>query len=157
MWFFKCDPDRHVARPAPASPADQSSHPHSPVPRAAAPVQALTTPIIMTPYNAIRLMTVNHNVIEPNILSSSGKGQGPSQMRVKKAWVRLLGPAQRTQAHDHFSWLLKGLDKSDQSRMGQYSQVDYKAEIKWDYRGGIREYFNESKIFWVRYSQRSTV
>ena len=25
-------------------------------------------------------------------------------------------------------------------------QVDAKAEIKWDYRGDIREYFNESKI-----------
>ena len=29
---------------------------------------------------------------------------------------------------------------------GQDFQVDAKAEIKWDYRGDIREYFNESKI-----------
>ena len=38
----------------------------------------------------------------------------------------------------------------DSSRVlgGQYLQVDAKAkaEIKWDYRGDIREYFNESKI-----------
>ena len=31
-------------------------------------------------------------------------------------------------------------------RGGQNFQVDAKAEIKWDYRGDIREYFNESKI-----------
>ena len=74
-------PDQH-------SPADQSSHPHSPVTRAAAPAQALTTPIIiiMTPYNAIRLMTVNYKAMEPNILSSPGPGQvegqeGLSQVR----------------------------------------------------------------------------
>ena len=55
-----------------------------------------------------------------------------------------------------FSWLLRCLDKSDGPRMGWYDssrvrggqnfQVDAKAEIKWDYRGDIREYFNESKI-----------
>ena len=37
------------------------------------------------------------------------------------------------------------------SRSGEGQAVrkvrkDTKAEIKWDYRGGIREYFNESKI-----------
>ena len=32
------------------------------------------------------------------------------------------------------------------SNRGQDFQVDTKAEIKWDYRGDIREYFNESKI-----------
>ena len=31
-------------------------------------------------------------------------------------------------------------------RGGQNFQVDSKAEIKLDYRGDIREYFNESKI-----------
>ena len=46
--------------------------------------------------------------------------------------------------------------KSDGPRMGWYDlsrvrggqdcQVDAKAEIKLDYRGDIREYFNESKI-----------
>ena len=36
----------------------------------------------------------------------------------------------------------------DSSRVGGgYSfQVDSKAEIKWDYRGDIREYFNESTM-----------
>ena len=36
----------------------------------------------------------------------------------------------------------------DSSRVsgGQNFQVDSKAEIKVDYRGDIREYFNESKI-----------
>ena len=29
---------------------------------------------------------------------------------------------------------------------GQDFQVDTKAEIKWDYRGDIREYFSESKF-----------
>ena len=60
--------------------------------------------------------------------------------------------------HKLFSWLLRGLDMSDGPRMGWYDssrvwggqdfQVDAKAEIKWDYRGDIREYFNESKIVW---------
>ena len=55
-----------------------------------------------------------------------------------------------------FYLLLRGLDKSDGPRMGWYDssrvrggqnfQVDSKAEIKWDYKGDIREYFNESKI-----------
>ena len=36
----------------------------------------------------------------------------------------------------------------DSSRFlgGQDFQVDAKAEIKWDYRGDIKEYFNESNI-----------
>ena len=36
----------------------------------------------------------------------------------------------------------------DSSRVlgGQDFQMDAKAEIKWDYRGDIREYFNVSKI-----------
>ena len=29
---------------------------------------------------------------------------------------------------------------------GQNFQVDAKAEIKWDYRGDMRKYFNETKI-----------
>ena len=35
---------------------------------------------------------------------------------------------------------------SSRVRGGQNSQVDSKAEINLDYRGDIREYFNESKI-----------
>ena len=34
----------------------------------------------------------------------------------------------------------------DRVRGGQDFQVDSKAKIKWDYRGDIREYFNESKF-----------
>ena len=36
----------------------------------------------------------------------------------------------------------------DSSRVigGQDFQVDAKAKIKWDYRGDIRDYFNESKF-----------
>ena len=55
--------------------------------------------------------------------------------------------------HKLFSWLLRGLDMSDGPRMGRYGlsrvwggqdiQVDSKAEIKLDYRGDIREYFND--------------
>ena len=58
--------------------------------------------------------------------------------------------------HKLFFLVLRGLDKSDGPRMGWYDssrvrggqnfQVDSKAEIKLDYRGDIREYFNESKI-----------
>ena len=35
---------------------------------------------------------------------------------------------------------------SSRARGGQNFQVDTKAEIKLDYTGDIREYFNESKI-----------
>ena len=35
---------------------------------------------------------------------------------------------------------------SSRVRGGQNFQVDSKTEIKLDYRGDIREYFNESKI-----------
>ena len=35
---------------------------------------------------------------------------------------------------------------SSRVRGGQNFQVDSKAEIELDYRGDIREYFNESKI-----------
>ena len=35
---------------------------------------------------------------------------------------------------------------SSRVRVGQDFQVDTKAEIKQDYRGDIRDYFNESKI-----------
>ena len=35
---------------------------------------------------------------------------------------------------------------SSRDRGGQDFQVDSKAKIKWNYRGDIREYFNESKI-----------
>ena len=58
-----------------------------------------------------------------------------------------------TTHHKLFSWLLRGLDKSDVPRMGWYDscrlwggqdlQVDSRAKIKWDYRGDIREYSNE--------------
>ena len=67
-------------------------------------------------------------------------------------------PTTTTLHQELFSWLLRGLDMSDGPRMGWYDssrvwggqdfQVDAKAEIKWDYRGDIREYFNESKIVW---------
>ena len=58
--------------------------------------------------------------------------------------------------HKLFSLLSRGLDMPDGPKMGWYDssrvlggqdvQVDAKAEIKWDYRRDIREYFNESKI-----------
>ena len=35
---------------------------------------------------------------------------------------------------------------SSRVRGGQNFKVDYKAEIKWGYRGDTREFFNESKI-----------
>ena len=34
---------------------------------------------------------------------------------------------------------------SSRVRRGQNFQVDSKAEIKWDHRADIREYFNESE------------
>ena len=40
---------------------------------------------------------------------------------------------------------------------GQDFQVDAKAEIKWDYRGDIREYLNESKIVLNCFNSRRTV
>ena len=56
----------------------------------------------------------------------------------------------------NFFWLSRGLNMSDGPRMGWYDssrvrggqdfQVDSKAEIKLDYKGDIRQYFNESKI-----------
>ena len=55
-----------------------------------------------------------------------------------------------------FFWLLRGLDMSDGPSMGWYDssrfrggqdfQVDFKAEIKLDYRGDLRKYFNKSKV-----------
>ena len=79
--------------------------------------------------------------------SRSRSGEG--QVRVRKVRVRSM-------SGQLFSWLLRGLDMSDGPRMGWYDssrvrggqnfQVDSKTEIKLDYRGYIREYFNESKI-----------
>ena len=53
-----------------------------------------------------------------------------------------------TTHHKLFSWLLRGLDMSDGTRMGWYDssrvrggqdfQVDSKSEIKWHYRGTPR-------------------
>ena len=39
-----------------------------------------------------------------------------------------------------------GMTQVGSEEEGQDFEVDTKAEIKWDYRGDIREYFNESKI-----------
>ena len=36
---------------------------------------------------------------------------------------------------------------SSRVRGGQDFQVDSKAEIKWDHRGGFMEYFKDSKVF----------
>ena len=54
--------------------------------------------------------------------------------------------------HKLFSWLLRGLDKSDGLRMGWYDssmvrgglnfKVDYKMDIKRVHRGVTMEYFN---------------
>ena len=50
---------------------------------------------------------------------------------------------------DNFLWLGRGLDKSDELRMGWYDSSmvrggsDFKVDIKRDYRGDIREYFRE--------------
>ena len=48
---------------------------------------------------------------------------------------------------DNFLWLGRGLDKSDELRMGWYDSSmvrggsDFKVDIKRDYRGDIRKYF----------------
>ena len=50
---------------------------------------------------------------------------------------------------DNFLWLGRGLDKSDELRMGWYDSSmvrggsDFKVDIKRDYRGDIREYLRE--------------
>ena len=84
---------------------------------------------------------------------------GPGQEGQKLTWALLyfwFSPPPPTPPTQTSFWLLKGLDMSDGPRMGWYDssrvwggqdfQVDTKAEIKWDYRGDIREYFNESYI-----------
>ena len=100
---------------------------------------------------------------------------GPGQEGQKLTWAFLyfwFSPTTHPPPpHKLFSWLLRGLDMSDGPRMGWYDssrvwggqniQVDAKAEMKWDYRGDIREYFNESKfvwqtleeLVWVKYGQ----
>ena len=39
-----------------------------------------------------------------------------------------------------------GWHDSSRVRGGQNLKVDFKAETKWDYRGDIKEFLNESKI-----------
>ena len=104
-------------------------------------------------------------IIFVKLRSRSRSGEG--QVRVRRVRRVRFGPELYNifgfHHHHHpppstqtFCWLLRGLNMSDGPRMGWYDssrvrggqdfQVDAKEKIKWDYRGDIREYFNESKI-----------
>ena len=66
--------------------------------------------------------------------------------------------------HKLFFWLLRGLGMSDEPRMGwndssmviggSYFKEDIKVDIKRDYRGFIREYFEESILLALDKSEK---
>ena len=72
---------------------------------------------------------------------------GPGQEGKKLTWALtlFLVSTHPPPPYKLFSWLLRGMTQVGSE---EDFQVDAKAEIKWDYRGNVREYFNESKIVW---------
>ena len=71
-------------------------------------------------------------------MSSSGPGPGPGQVQVRSR-------SGRSEIDLSLTLFLVFTTHPPPHKL--FSQVvDTKAKIKWDYRGDVREYFNESKI-----------